>query len=157
MQAVANRSVIGARYRCGYHEYGRVRLLWYGRRQAGSCDTPDYFTNGASLVSPAGEEWRFFGRGEGCPRFFRDGTYRDLDYGTILRAMTLGWRWLTDKGRIERSYSITRWPDGTHFYVSGDKGETVTYRGKVKFDTWEQANDAGQRWNAKVSAVRISA
>lgn len=147
----AAATIVRARYLCGYLDYGRIRLAWLACKTA---DEPDYFTHG-SLVSPAGVEWRFFGKGAGCPRFLHDGVYRDLDYGVVLRAMMLGWRWVKDEEREVRHFSISRWPDGSHFYVLGDDidGEgrpTVTYRGRHKFDTWDEAHAAGVRWQARM-------
>lgn len=137
---------IHAKYRCGYFEYHRI---WNAAaRKLGPW--PDYF-NLSTLVSPRGTKWRHYGVGAGCPRFRQGDVYRDIDYGTVLRALMLGWTWVSDRDQVKEAkrYSIRRWQDGEHYYVTSDHGDSVTESGCHKFDTWDLADAAGQRWQAK--------
>ena len=135
-------TTILARFDCGYHAYNRVWSRWAASKTAGRTD---YFGHG-TLVSPAGAKWRFYGMGAGCPRFFRDGVLRDVAYGVVLRAMLAGWRWVPDSDLTNRKFTVTRWPDGNHFYVHSEDGSTITFQGRHKFNTAGEAETAGKRW-----------
>lgn len=135
------------KYDVNYHESNRIQRAWT------KCKKDfDLFGHG-TLISPIGKEYRYYHKGDigynysWGYRFSHDGKLRDICVSTICRALMLGWTWLSDEERkARRKYTISRWPDGNHFYVRDQDDNPVTYLGLSKFNTWRMAEEAGENW-----------
>lgn len=138
------------KYDVGYHEYGRIRKKF----NKGKYNSFDLLDNGVCLVSPVGKEYRYYGKGGIGWRHYSwgyrfrksNGEFRDLCVGTLMRLMMFGWKWVRDKDKKEKHYSIARWPDGNHFYVKSNRDEPISYLGFNKFNTYQMAEEAGENW-----------
>jgi hypothetical protein len=88
--------LIRCKYKTGYWEYNRI----WNKAYAGKFKFNINYFGHASFISPRGNLIRMCGLGSsGTVRFWNEKTkkFRDLDYGTILRALMLGWQWKNDK------------------------------------------------------------
>ena len=107
----------------------------------------DLFEPG-DFVSPHGVAWRPCGMHYPGVLLvdWISGRRHSVDIPTLTRAAQLGWVWRPDKCGEEKKFTVSRWQDGTHFYVRKPDGDPVTFKGKEKFDTYDEAFRAGTRW-----------
>lgn len=96
-------------------------------------------------LSPRGQRWRPCGlHYPGILLVNWDaGRAHSIAYGTFMRMTRLGWTWVSDKNARLPNFKISRWPDGTHFYLLNADGDPI---GKGKFDTYDEAHAVGLQW-----------
>ena len=73
------------------------------------------------------------------------GRRHSVDSATLMRAAQLGWSWRPDSRGETPKFRISRWSDGTHYYVRTPGGDPVVFRGKEKFVTYDTAFRAATR------------
>jgi hypothetical protein len=125
--------------RCvGYHEGNRVWDSWVKVKppQIGS---PGH--EPGAYVSPSGQLWRPCGLS--YPGLllvnWEQRRGHSVDWRTLLRMERFGWRWVPDGAKPD--YKITRWQDGTHYYLTNAEGDPFPGLPE-KFNTAREAEQA---------------
>lgn len=130
-------------------KYGRPTGYYYGNRlvdRGRNVVSANLFEFG-NLISPKGNVWR------PCGMMYpgvllvnwETGQRHSVCLRTLIRLAMLGWIWRPDSKGEPPKFRISRWPDGSHYYLTKEDGDPVP-NAKAKYDSYDDAHLAGTKW-----------
>ncbi len=129
-----------------YTTYNKIWAKWVKMKPA------DKNGEMGEWISPNGSVWRPCG--VHYPGIllvnWETGQRHSVDFGTLLKMELTGWHWRSDSRGEAPKFTISRWQDGTHYYVRKSDGDPIVFKGKEKYYTYEAAHRAGTRWSKSI-------
>jgi hypothetical protein len=124
----------------GYAEYNRRWKSFISNNFGGDMT--------GNIVSPKGILWRPAGKHYPGLLLINWTTNRrhSIDYGTLWYMFSHGWIWRPDNIGNVPKFTITKWPDGIHYYLLDERGDLIKSKDREKFNTWTEAWNAGNFW-----------